>query len=136
MPNDAVGNAGDLVWAYRVEASKYGFKSTVPPVPGMLACTKRPKRNARVLTRVPDARNACRFFIPLKSDVDVGPGYVPGDHPADLNWRMACETNGFRFEDGYADAVRKYAEELETATASVVAAVRSVLAGMEQRGVT
>lgn len=135
MPHDAVRKVGDLVWAYRIETSKYTLRYTIPPGPGMLACAKSPRRNARMLARVPDARESCKFFVPLKPGVDPGPGYVPADHPADLNWKMTCETDGFRFADGYADAVREYADGVEAASASVVAAVRDVLAGMEQRGV-
>lgn len=138
MPHDAVRKVGDLVWAYRIETSKYTLRYTIPPVPGMLACAKSPRRNARILARVPDARESCKFFVPLKPGVDPGPGYVPMDHPADLNWNMVCKADGFKFVDGFqfADAIRKYADELEAASASIVAAVRDVLAGMEQRSVT
>lgn len=143
MPHDAVRKAGDLVWAYRIEASKYALRYTIPPGPSMLAYAKSPRRNARMLARVPDARESCKFFVPLKPGVDPGPGYVPADHPADLNWKMACETDGFRFADEYADAVREYADgveaasaAVEAASAAVVAAVRDILAGMERRGVT
>lgn len=136
MPHDVVRKAGDLVWAYRIEASKYALRYTIPQGPGMLACAKSPRRNARMLARVPDTRESCKFFVPLKPGVDPEPGYVPADHPADLNWKMACETDGFRFADGYADAVREYADGVEAASAAIVAAVRNVLAGMERRGVT
>lgn len=135
MPHDAVRKVGDLVWAYRIETSEYTLRYTIPPGPGMLACAKSPRRNARMLARVPDARNACRFFVPLKHGVDPGPGYVPEDHPADLNWKMVCKADGFRFADEYPDAVREYADGIEAASASVVTAVRNVLAEMKRRGV-